>query len=439
MRKAFHSVILAAVVAMALCGCETYHIAVTIEPRPDGSFTRTIRLWKTQSNKPDQVFAPAAGDVAAAEPHYKQRLPDTGEAVAFRGTFRDLPGDVRKGDDANRGGYTALTSRLGHVGYYRERRPGPINYAERFDQMREVIELVTRIGATMARQQLEGEEGVERLAKFIEGDLRRDLEQLAYLFLRPSLGAGGKEAPEDRFAGPAAFALQYLEERGYVKLNDLTKLLGKDEEAFTEFGLQLIARRMGRPLDDGLRKRLAFLTDEKRLDAAFKQALAAHGVTADEFKKQTEDVLEGIFDIQLFSDRTEFRIVLVLPPHADVPYTSGKHEEGKVTWQDRIDEGVVTDLFYALWAAPDTDWQKKHLGRIAVTGDLLGEYVMWENALGDDARATWQAALDRLDPKGDLEAQLSAIHLTPPEPDAEPSPERGAEIILEALKPPQDD
>ena len=39
-------------------GCEHDHIRITITPGPDGSFVRTIRLWKTDSEKPGAILAP---------------------------------------------------------------------------------------------------------------------------------------------------------------------------------------------------------------------------------------------------------------------------------------------------------------------------------------------------------------------------------------------
>jgi hypothetical protein len=126
-----------------------------------------------------------------------------------------------------------------------------------------------------------------------------------------------------------------------------------------------------------------------------------------------------------------------VPEGAEVIVASRKPKEGQVRWHDAVHGGVVTDLFYALWAAPDADWQRRHLGRAALTGEALLKYVFWESGLRPKARRAWVAALDRLDPRRDLEAQLSAIHLTPPAPDAKPAPERGATMIIQALAEPK--
>ena len=437
MRNARPVALVALAFALVLCGCEREHIEVTVAPRPDGSVTRTVRLWRTDSNKPGTILPPSPAQVEAAQPHYKERLADTGNVVAFRGTFRTLPADIRHEGDTNHGGYTVWTSRLGHVGYYRERRPGSIDFAAGYEKICPAIDLLARVAATMARQQLKGEKGVERLAKFIEGDLRHDLKQTAYLLLRPYPGGEEMDA-EKRFAGLTVFAFQYLEERGYIQLRDLPRLIGGDDKAAEEFALSFIARRMGRPADDRLREKLAFLKDNERLDAAFKQALEAHGMTMEEFEKKAGEPLKGVIAIDLFGSNTKLHIVLTLPANAEAFLTSGKQEKAEIRWDDTIVNGLVTDLFYVAWAVPDGAWQTRRLGRVAVTGETLSEYVVWENGLRPDALARWRAALDRLDPKADLKAQLSAIRLKPPEADAKPSPEEGAQLILKALKPQED-
>jgi hypothetical protein len=91
---------------------------------------------------------------------------------------------------------------------------------------------------------------------------------------------------------------------------------------------------------------------------------------------------------------------------------------------------ILPPLAYAAWSVPDAAWQKARLGKVAVTGEALAKLAFWEAGLGKAERETWHAALDGLDPKGDLEAKLNAIRLTDEESD---EPVRGAAVILKAL------
>ena len=41
---------IAAAAVLALCGCIRDRVEVTVEPRPDGSFVRTLGLWRFDIN-----------------------------------------------------------------------------------------------------------------------------------------------------------------------------------------------------------------------------------------------------------------------------------------------------------------------------------------------------------------------------------------------------
>ena len=450
MRNACPVLLVVVALALILCGCERDHIEVTVAPRPDGSFTRTIRLWRTHSSRPGELLAPSAAVVETAKPHYKERLPDQGGVVRFQGTFREVPRDMALGEHANRGGYTMWASRLGQLAAYRERRPGRTDLHACYTDAAAALDLATEVAATMVRQELKGEKGADRLAAFIESDFRRDAKDILFYLAVGSVSQlpmdAEAESDHDRTFGLLAFALQLAEERGYLKVKDVLGLLGGDDQRRKEALLSFVARKMGRELDDGLRTKLTALGSTWGDGPAFERALKSHGMTKEQFEK-TASAIGNVVAFNIFNEDAGLRYVLVVPPGADRVLTNGRRrDEGRrIEWADEIDKRPVGRVPYALWTVPDAAWQTQHLGRVAVRDGELQAYVVWELSLSPDKLAAWLAAVDRLDPKGDLEAQLSAIHLTPPEPDAEPAPdaepepEEGARILIEALKPPQDD
>ena len=84
--------VLAAGLLLLAAGCIRKHIEVTVEPRPDGSFVRTLRLWNTDDEKGDAVLAPEAGLLANAAKHYMERTEDAGAAARFDSRHKRVTG-----------------------------------------------------------------------------------------------------------------------------------------------------------------------------------------------------------------------------------------------------------------------------------------------------------------------------------------------------------
>jgi hypothetical protein len=427
-----------AVVAAALCGCEQDHVEVTVEPKPDGSFVRTLRMWRTDSQKKGEILAPSAPLAEPAKAHYAKRLETKDATIGLQGTFRTVPADLQIGENTNRGDYTVWNSRLGHVGYFRERRPGRIDHYTMLREAAEAIDLFVKLLAAITRQQLQGEQGLDKLVEFIEGPLRRDLKEALLLVQHASLTASAqldKKPGHDPGIAVGAFLLQLAEERGYLQVADLPKAIGGKDAP--DVAMAFVARQMGRQLDPLLRKRLASLAEPGRLEEARKAALDSLKIAPEEFDKAMKPI-GNIIHLRLFATDPSLRYILVPPPQAELVYTNGQKDEkgDRLEWRDELNDSPVAALYFALWAVPDADWQTKHLGRVALRGEKLQSYVFWESSLTPDQLKAWSAAIERLDPKGDLEKQLSAIRVTPAAEAAQP--EEGARLILEALKPAKD-
>jgi hypothetical protein len=409
---------------------------VTVEPRADGSFLRSIHLWHTDPQKKGQILAPPAALVDQAKAQYPKRAPTADASVAFQGEFRVVPPDLARGNETNRGAYTVWPSRLGHLGYYRERRPGRTDHFTRFREAADAADLLVRLAAAVARRQLQGEKGLDALVEFLEGPFRKDFKEALFFVAHADLGAAaqfGSEDAEKVLVGAAAYLVQFAEERGYLEAADLPRL--RTGEGAAGVAAALVARKMGRPLDAPLRKRLLGLLEPEAAQGAYQAALQDLKLTEKQFEEALKPLVEGLLHLQVFAVAPELRYTLVLPPQAEVVHTSGRkaEKENRIEWRDSLDDRPVASLYFALWAAPDAEWQTAHLGRVALRGEELMNYVLWETALRPELAAAWRAALERLDPKGDLGAQLGAIRLGPPAKDGQP--EEGARLLLDALKP----
>ena len=411
-----------------LAACDHDHIQVTIRPQADGTILRTVRFWRNKDDKPGQVFAPPEELVAAARKLYGKPQPTKDEALVFSGVFKAVPADITFHDWHNRGGYTFWNSRLGSLGIYRERRPGPTDYFERAKRTERTIATWVKIMATVARQELEGEEGLDRLVAFLEGQFLTDLQDFAILL-------SSEEGPQEVFAGPRtdkdpgpratslALVFELMIERGYIRIGDMPAWF--ENPVGVEIWLRMIARRMGRKLDPALRAKLAFLADEERVDAVFRQAGQALHLEESRLAEDTQ-ALFAEFSGAAIGGSMRIAFDLDLQPGAELL----KGSSGKRSMQQWIEARPVRTVFFAAWSVPDKGYQTRHFGTTLLKGEALGEYVTWIKSLPVKRAAAFEAEVEKLTPGPDLKARLKAIRTTPREAG---EPEKGVRILLDAL------
>jgi hypothetical protein len=417
-------------------GCIRKHVEVKIEPRPDGSFLRTLRMWNTDTEKEGEILPPDKAMLANAAKHYLERAAEEGAAAQFQGTFyAAVPPDLLYAEDTNRGRYTVWRSPLGHMAYYRERRPGRADVRTRFAEVEESLDLLVKVMVTVARQQLDGEKGLEKLVAYLEGPFRRDLAEAALHFYALNLHPQAKDGSlrDKQVATSLSLVLQLAEERGHVKAQDLPRFAHDGPRV--QFLMQMVARRMERPLDDALGRKLAFLGEQEKAKPALEGALGQLGMTPEQFQQRMKPITDCVLNFRLFEADPEVSYTLALPRGADVRETSGtvNKEASTVAWTTTLSPLPVSRIFFAFYSVPDEQWQTTHLGGVVLQEEALEEYIGWENSLDKARAAAWRTALDRLDPQDDLTAQLEAIHVTPTPAEGEPQPEYGARLLLHAI------
>jgi hypothetical protein len=230
--------------------------------------------------------------------------------------------------------------------------------------------------------------------------------------------------------------LQYLEERGYLRIDELPRDLAAivDDGRVEEIVVRWLARGMGREGDAELRKRLSDLLDGSDSEEKLARAYEKAGIDREALEARMKTLPSGLVPLDFGTDPL---VELILRTGVEPVDTNGfwSEKERAVRFETTLDAGhVLAPLAYALWSVPDDAWQKAHLGRVAVEGEKLLDLALWEAGLAPEPRAAWDRALDALDPAKDLRAQLRAIRVTDPDDD---DPEKGAETILESLEIPE--
>jgi hypothetical protein len=414
--------------ALVVAGCEKERVRIVVEPRPDGTFVRTIHLWKADK---DKILPPDEERVDRTWEFYEERLEPLGKIVRFRGIFRKPPPDVVHEGRSNVGGYDVWQAGPGWLGIYRERRPGATDLFAKLQKVAEGIDLLSRILAETMREQLAGEPGLDALVAFLSGPFREDLKEMVFHF------AGGSydlATADDRLLTAFSMVLQFAEERGYLAVADLPRALNL--ESLRELVSRFVARKMERSLDDDLREKLAFLTDAGKLTASMERAMKKLGEPGEDFGKAMEPFLKDVIRFDLFSSDEILDLVLELPPGAELLHTSGTRnlEKRRIEWTDTIDARAVRSLYHASFAVADEEWQTKHLGRVALPAKDLPDYVLWVNGLPEAQAGAWREAVNALTPGDDLIERLRAIRVTPREEGDEEVEEKGAKILIKALK-----
>jgi hypothetical protein len=418
---------------LALAACEREHVKVTVEPKADGTFVRTVRLWREDSEKPGIVLPPSEAARAAAIAVYGAPPESSGDeaAVTFRGTFRAVPPDLAPAETPNRGAFDAVRCAAGWCGIYRERRPGPTDFHGRFEAAAGAIDFGARLQAEIARKALAGDEALPAVLARLEGPWRRDMRDLLFLLMtsaRADPGPGANfhlEGFEGLPGGALAMALELLEERGYVQIPEFVAL----GDAQSEDGQALFLRAyagglLGRPVTGALREKLAPLATEEGLGAAVEEALRAMGATEEEAGEAIEPLAFALRHLDRGTVPT-FTVEILLPPGADGVETTGKVEGGCVRFEDELGDSLVRDVLLTSFAVADEAWQRERFGRVLLVGATLRRYALWLASLPAEEAAAFEVAVSALTPGPGLPDRIRALGgLSAP----------GARLLLSALE-----
>jgi hypothetical protein len=428
-----------AALAFVVTGCPHNQYVVQLKPRGN-IIERTLVFYRedgvnTNTGVPNYQPFDAAELAAISSLYPGQSLANDGGRYVAQGEFaNELPDDV-----GGAGAYTNLTTSLGAAGFYAERFRGNDDLAGMTERRFKAADRLADLFVGWSRMELGQEPGYEKLRQFLDVDLRRDLKNLGAYWWEGQLASGYKTNASEEFIVRYG---QYLCERGYFTTGEIPGLFrdvsGDDPQALLPRIQRLVARTMGVPETEPVPAALAFLADETTMDKSFAHYLAGTDFYRAKLKQWEEDkklkpdtkqpepaeVAGDAFGIlvgfDLFGNADHLAVRLSLP---SAPlHSNGRWDEAlqQVVWETDIEDRANASHFpffcYASWAQADPEYQKRHFGRVLLTGDELAQYCLWRSSQDPQAGGEWDAFIAGLQPGSGLAAQIDAFRF-PGEPD----------------------
>jgi hypothetical protein len=447
-------------IAVVLAGCEHDHFVV--EVKPDGrGFQRTLTCWHVSGEGGKDIRPLAKDKLATIGKLYKtSETIEGGKKHVFTGRFTDkTPADV-----GGAGSYMQLTSPLGSTSSYIERFRGNDDLEASLAKRRAAADKLTDLAIGWFESELGQGPEVDRLKKFLDEDLRRDLKNLAIYGWTAEAVDGYKPETEGEFLLRVG---HYLYERGYLSPEDVPGLaravMADDPAPLLKHVQRLVAGKMGIAAGEPLPESLAFLSDPERLTASWSKYVQTTDLFKQRLKKWEEakktdpnadeptpdDVLVELIDQLAFKIRIfEEDDVVELKLHCgQEPYaTNGEWDDqaDAVNWSKTMrSDAPLPVLCFALWSRPDRGFQEAHFGKVLLSDEKLAQYVVWHRGLGTEETKEWDEFIADCQPGADLKAAVEAFRFSSdPKPDPNKPDEKPASLadtprrlILEALEP----
>ena len=423
-----------AALALVVTGCPHNQYIVQLKPRGN-IIERTLVFYRedgvnTNTGAPNYQSFEAAELAAITSLYPAHGLTHDGKRYVVRGEFtNELPDDV-----GGRGAYSNLTTSLGEAGFYVERFRGNDDLAGMSERRLKGAERLTDLIVGWSQMELGREPGYDKLRQFLDVDFRRDLKNLSAYCWDGELAGACKTNAGGEFA--VRFGL-YLFERGYFTIGEIPGLLrdvsGYDWPALLRRIPRLVARKMGVPETESVPASLAFLADESMMEKSFDKYLAGTELYRAKLKQWEEDkklkpetkrpepseVADdaagdmGTFESNLFGQPDHLAVRLSLP--SSPVHSNGRWDEAlrQVVWEtdieDRTSASHVPFFCYASWARADQEYQKKHFGKVVLTGDELTHYCVWRGSQDKRQGGEWDAFVASLQPGSGLAERLDAF------------------------------
>jgi hypothetical protein len=421
--------------ALVVTGCP--HNQYLVELKPQGNvMERTLVFYRedgvnTNPGAPNyQSFD--AGELAAITALYPAHgLTNDGQRYVVRGEFTNaLPDDV-----GGAGAYTHLSNSLGEVGFYVERFRGNDDLAGMTERRCQAADQLADLLVGWSRIELDREPGYDKLRQFLDVDFRCDLKNLgAYWWGGQLLGNYETNASEEfivRFG-------QYLVERGYFTMGEVPAVFqdvyGDDPQALLHRIQRLVARKMGVPDAGPVPASLAFLADETTMEKSFDKYLAGTDLYRAKLSQWEEnkklkpdlkppepsevlnDAIGNLIEFDQFGQTDHLAVRLSLP--SSPLHSNGRWDKTlkQVIWESDIEEKTNASHFpffcYASWVQADRQFQKRHFGRVILTGDGLTRYCLWRGSLDQQGSDEWDAFVASLRPGQGLAEKIEAFQFT---------------------------
>ena len=416
-------------------GCPQKEYIVELKPQGSG-VERTLVFYcadgvNTNTGTPIYLsFDPAElAMITALYPAHS--LTNDGNRYAVRGQFNnELPHDV-----GGAGVFTNLTTSLGSVGFYMERFRGNDDLVGMTERRFKAADQLADIYVGWSQMELGRQPGYDKLHKFLDVNLRRDLKNLSSYCWELQLANQYKTNAIEEYAVRYG---QYLFERGYFTLGEIPGLFrdlsSNDPQAMPLRVQRLLARKMGVADGTPIPPSLAFFADETKRGKSFDEYFAGTELYRTKLKqwekdkklnpdtkkpeseKVADDAVGNLLEFNLFGQGDHLVVHLSLP--AAPVHSNGRWDNAlkQVVWDSHIgDRTNATQLpfsCYASWTKANEAFQNEHLGKVALNGDELTEYCLWRNTLDLQRGNEWDAFLSGLKPGTELIEKLDAFRFS---------------------------
>ena len=390
---------------VAASGCSHTHYQVRMTPK-DGGFERTITFWQ-EDDSDTSKREPASDDERARVGKCYDGAAEVGDQGerTFRGHFKtETPDDV-----GGAGRLERIETSLGTAWFYAERIRGNDDPVGELAKRQEAVDTVVGLLLGWLEREFGGEPGYPRLRAFVDEQLRHDLKNLVVcLWATP---AGG-ETFESR-SSLAGRAWLFLRQRDYLTAQDMVavfrglitddavrllhpvpRLVARELEISPESKVLAIFRepeRLGKSMDDylGETEFYAQFTADWRASNPEKKPDEAPGPN-----EALNELMSEAFP--LFDSEANDVLDLVLDVPCKPLSTNGKWDEAAktVTWNVELGRPrplpIVCSVF---WTTPNAGEQERRFGRIALEGDKLLQYALWQKSLSADEAIQWGQTL----------------------------------------------
>jgi hypothetical protein len=448
-----------AVLVVLLAGCRNGQDCFQIEVRPNGqAFQRQLTCWHAGGDDGKAIRPVAASQLTALArvyPKHEKLTNATKDVFTGRFTNGKTPADV-----GNVGAYSHLTSSLGSTSSYVERFGGDDDLAAQLFKRRKSADALADVLAGWMAAELGQDPRFPQLKKFLDEDLRRDLQNLAVYLWAHQATEDSQTPPNGEFLVRAA---QYFCERGYFSPQDIPSLLrvlsDGDPRLLLGHIQRFLASKMGIAKDQPIPASLGFLGDlprltaslgkyarsteplRKRLAAAKPQKQNKAGSKETMPAREDEDSITQLilepaldmvgFQLNIFGGSVRslnLRLICAEKPYA----TNGKWNDklAAATWDRSLDaDRKAPVVCFAFWSTPDVSFQKAHFGKLLLTGEGLAQYAIWRGLLTPTEAKEWDRFIDGLKPGPNLEAAVQTFRFsTDPKVKSTESQEQAASL-----------
>lgn len=438
------------VFAALLIGCGGGERVYELELVPDGESLSRELIYSASPAVPEDEGEPSETEETGEQeisPEVKRLAavfeadipPHADGKYQFRKSFAGaMPDDV-----GGSGRFARKVTSVGSLYVYSERFRGSYELVNMLESRFEKLETLTDLLAHWVRTAGKESPLRDRLERVVEEDLRRDLKNALLLALMMSEDDSDDDA--ERFWMHLA---QYFSERDYIDLDLILsgRWAGNSDAESLALLRRAIVLKLNLEDEVLLLQTWPALANAEDFEASLDEAVEMTEAYQQYAQQRSDDEKEPLpgstmvgtllwevigIDFGAWDSLT----VYLKCPHEPL-LTNGEWlpDEGRLHWnatlsaRDSSSADAPPNLCYAVWSEPNSDFQQRHFGQVALEGESLANYCSWRASLHSREGAEWDQFLEGLTPADDLQNALSGFTFSEETVPRSPAAERIEEI-----------